>query len=183
MTQRFHYDKGALGKATAPAASHLTPLSRPPSRLPQCQPGTHSPGTHTAKAQALLHGSQNYLFRNEGKRGSILTRLFPLSSSLGSNSLLSPLTACGRAGGSNYLLTRLNSICLVPIRVSLSFPSQTRCFFVYSQAHHAHTYIHTYPRPRTPPIHGFVTVLKLTKNIVIHIFVLHIITVKQNSLE
>ena len=62
MTQRIHYDKGALREAThikaaARASSDLTPFSQPPSRLPQCQLGTHSPGTHTTNPQALLHGN------------------------------------------------------------------------------------------------------------------------------
>ena len=54
-------------KAAARATSHLTPLSRPPSRLPQCQLDTHSPGTHTANAQALLHSSQNISVQEQGE--------------------------------------------------------------------------------------------------------------------
>ena len=131
-------------KAAARASSHLTPHSRPPSRLPRCQLGTHSPGAHTANAQALLHGSQNISVQEQGEA----RQLFPLSSSLGPNSLLSALSphCLSPGGGRNYLLNRQkppSPLCRSS-GLSLSFPSQTRCFFVYSHAHHAHTYTHTH---------------------------------------
>ena len=87
-------------KAAARASSHLTPLSRPPSKLPQCQLGTHTVLAHTLPTHRHYYITVRiYLSRNEWMRFSTLTRLFPLSFSLGSNSFLSLLTllACVRA--------------------------------------------------------------------------------------
>ena len=140
-------------KAAAPATSHLTPLSRPPSRLSQCHLGTHSPGTHTANKQALLHGSQNISVQERGEARQHSHAALP--SVLLTGSQLSPLsphcgTACGQTGGSNYyFLNRQHSICLAPICLSLLPEPDPLLLCLISRP--PRTYIHTYPRPRPPP--------------------------------
>ena len=120
-------------------SGHLTPLSQPSSRLPQCKLGTHCPGTHTANTQALLHGSQSISVQERGEARQKSHAALP-------SALLSAHSPCLRLA-SNQLLTRQN-----PLFFSLSSLS-----LLCLDSSPPHTYRHTYTSTR-PPIHGFITI-------------------------
>ena len=121
-------------KAAARATSHLPPHSRPPSRLPQCQLGTHSPGTHTVNAKALLHGSQRerewwYIKKKRLNDKQIIVR-----------------SGQDRTGSDCWLISRTqDSEAAVsgPCPAS-SLPSTRAHTHTYTHTHtHTHTYIYT----------------------------------------
>ena len=136
-------------------------------RLTQCQrraqqggsSGLLTPHTSfTASQQASTMSSRHIQFRRThrhyymsvriiyicpGTRGSeaAVPSVLLTGPQLSSRCSLPSLPVAG-----TILLDRQHSICLAPIRLSLSFPSQTRCFFFYSHAHHAYTYTRAAPR-------------------------------------
>ena len=121
---------------------------------------TQSWHTHCQPTGTITWHFRIYLPRNEGKQGSTLTRLFPLSSSPGLDSLLSA-PHCLWPGRRQYLSADSSTFHLPRSDTRLSLLPVPDPVLLCLLSRPPRTYIATHlpTATATPPIHGFVTLL------------------------